>query len=167
MNGTVTIKIRKPYIADFVRSQFKTKIGDPVKLSRHNPIGRMIYCKTQNISYPKQRDASPEDMIFILPENEFNSKYHFHIISREDEEKINDYIEEYCDMIFNKFMLVCEKIGLPYKKGIDIFLFQNKIRIDTVTTDAFKKNEYRFRIGLINDIYNTMQNPDFTAYSTV
>ncbi len=58
-----------------------------------------------------------------------------------------------------------ERMGIEFRRAVDNFMFGRKIDLSNIDKGSLIKKDWRFRSDIIQQIYNTEQNPEYQIYT--
>ena len=154
----VTLPIRKEEHVDFLRSMFDGTRGQPIKINRHELMGRLIFGLRKYSSNPN-RQIIPDGYVTVdieFPNIEFSTcNKHFCYYTIEDIQQINDVLSALFDIYFYHYFIDEDSIEtlkkMPEFEGVEItremlvdsFVFGMGIVDTSRANETVKKREYR------------------------
>jgi hypothetical protein len=150
---TIHLSIRKELYRDYFIHLFPTDPSGALQITRDSDLGKLICALVRYSDFPV-KDQIPEDAIQIkLPAT--NSlriaQDRFLFLSREDQLRINDLIEVFFNIDFDRYYLKGLKIGLQQKEIIESFIVTRKLTRLMSDNETLKKRQYRQELDLLKE----------------
>lgn len=147
-NITLTVKLSKKYLVDYVNAKYGYGYQEPVLASQSTDIGKVIktlLSKTPSDYKPKQEDGPVAK--FILPFYEDLNVRVYNYLSPNSQELIDKYVRNLFSLEIRDFLTDAINNRIPIKNAIYMFCEQYAIAVDEddATYEAIKKDFYRYR----------------------
>ena len=161
--------IKKSVIEDHLRFIYGARKG-PIKISRHNDVGRFIYSMVKYSDLPVRDKIKQEDSVIeiILPEYRMSTadiKYCYW--TREDMDRINEFILVDFNIFFRGYMLAGEELGIQQKDLIEAFMAYTGITDVGKKFDTLKKKDYRHRLKVAEILNNSLEKIGFQNHTKI
>ena len=123
-------------------------------VTRNNDFGKFLaavvrYSKTPVSTLKRQPDAVFTS--FILPASRplANAEYYYLYYSSEDQEKINDYLDVFFNIDFDRFYLNGRKMEMQQQTIIQDFILSRKLVYLIGDNETLKKRYYRDELKML------------------
>lgn len=137
----------KPYLAQYCQSKFATQFIGVVKFPSHSTLAWLIY--TLSTKRPKNKQTDSGNLEFILPQKRerigvFKNPATYNYFTKKSQTIIQKYIYQEFWIEAHAFLNSHKmRHGIDYQDSA--YLLLKKYDIDTLTTDALSKSNYRYR----------------------
>jgi hypothetical protein len=116
----VIVPVKKKEHIDFIRDIFDGEKGKPIKINRHEPVGRFIFSHREYSSKPVCQNIPPGytavEIEFPCQENSSHEN-HFCYFSIEAVTQINDFVSAWFDLYFHTYFFDTCDIERDEKNG--------------------------------------------------
>lgn len=156
--SVIPLFIKKPEVEDYLRYLFNAPARGPIQIHRNNDAGRFINSRITYLGYSgvKGPDECTVQIVLPLHRNSIH-KNRFAYFTREDMDRINDYLLADFNLTFRAYMLVGEEWGIEKKDLLEGFMAGTGMRHVGVKYDTLKKKDYRHRKKIFNILVSSLQ----------
>ncbi len=156
----VTIKIRKPYIRDFMRYLFGEDPQGFITVKHNLPFGKYI-CSL--VGYSEQPVTKEGDTVLRLPQCDAlaTGPRRFLYMTEEAVAKINDYIEALFELDLDRYVIQGRKMGYQYKDIINAYIASRQLISFDGDTETLKKRVMRQTTRDMSALQKTLFNKSF------
>jgi len=158
---TVTINL-KPYLADFCRHEFSNLKDGSILVSRRHDIGKMIFSQVNASPFPTGKPTFENAVTFALPlSKESDLKGKFLHIDKWGQEKIQEFVKAQFNLRAKLFFKYGHDKNYSQKRIVEAFMAGYNIRNSALSYEAVKKNDYRNRKKMLQNMAEELKNADY------
>lgn len=145
----IQLEIKKDLYRDYIKYLFELLPDGSYKVSRESDFGKAL-CSFVRYSHQKQ-DPVPGALALSLPDTDsIKSAKNYHCyFSREDTRRLNDLIDVFFHIDFDRFYLNGRKLGIMQKDIIESFIVSRKLTNLLNDNEMLKKRQYREELQLL------------------
>lgn len=140
----VLLKIKKPIFREYIHYLFALEDGSFSVFRKHD-FGKMLCSLVSYSNMPIKEEVNEETLKFTLPISRATANaqnYHLYY-SKEDEAKLNDYLEVIFNIDFDRYYLNGSRMGFMQKDIIHSFIISRKLTGLIGNNEMLKKRQYR------------------------
>lgn len=149
LNMDIQLTIHKELLREYFRYLFPIDAQGRYQVSRISDLGKAI-CSFVRYA-EKKPEPLPDALHLLLPKSDSlknAANYHLYF-SREDLLRINDLLEVFFNIDFDRFYLNGRKLGMMQKDVIESFIVSRKLTNLLQDNETLKKREYREGLRLL------------------
>lgn len=151
---TIHLSVRKELHRLWLTHYFKLTPEGHVKVTRDTDLGKLI-CSTVKYSHLPSSEELPLGHLitFRLPTADALrlAPGRFLFFDRETQLRLNDLIEVFFHLDFDRFYLQGLKLGMKKKDVIESFIISRKLSILLSDNEQLKKRQYREELHLLKE----------------
>ena len=152
----IQLLITKPLLRAYLDFLFTPNSSGTYSVSRTSDFGKVL-CSF--VRYTREKpEHVPEAVGFTLPKTDGlkNAPNYYMYYSREDHIRINDLLEVFFHIDFDRYYLKGKKLGLLQKDIIESFIISRKLTNLMHDYETLKKKEYREELRLLKEMCSTL-----------
>lgn len=150
---TVQLHVHKEILREYLSFIFPKLPSGDYKVSKTHDFGRALcsFARYSNIRVPGDHGQDIERVTFRLPRvAALNNALGYHLYyTRDDEEKLNDYLSLIFDLDFDRYYLAGKASGEQKKDIIMSFIASRKLSRLLSDPELLKKRQYRTELKLL------------------
>ncbi|WP_375585958.1 hypothetical protein [Cyclobacterium xiamenense] len=145
----IQLTITKDLLREYFRYLFPLDARGRYLIDRSSDLGKAI-CSFVRYTHTKP-EADPQALRLLLPKSDGlkNAPNYYLYFSREDGLRINDLLEVFFHIDFDRFYLKGRKLGMMQKDIIESFIVSRKLTNLLQDNETLKKREYREGLRLL------------------
>lgn len=145
----IQLEIKKPLYREYISFLFEQQEDGRYKVTRESDFGKAL-CSFVRYSHGKQEKIH-EAVSLVLPDSDSvkNAKNYHCYFSREDTRRLNDLLDVFFHIDFDRFYLNGRKLGIMQKDIIESFIISRKLTNLLNDNETLKKRQYREEIQLL------------------
>jgi len=148
---TIQLHVRKPLYRDYLRYLFEESSPDCLKVTRENDFGKALCSFVRYSHMPVVKSVEKGLVNLQLPDTHSLSlaKFRHCYYSREDMLRLNDLLEIFFHIDFDRYYLKGVKLDLMQKEIIESFIISRKLSNLMSDNETLKKRKYREELQLL------------------
>lgn len=150
---TIQLHVHKEILREYLNYIFKKLPSGAYKVSKLEDFGRALcsFVRYSNIRVPEPPHPAQELVTFRLPRIEaLNNALGYNLYyTRDDQEKLNDYLALIFDLDFDRYYLAGKASGEQKKDIIMSFIASRKLSRLLSDPELLKKRQYRSELKLL------------------
>lgn len=141
---TVLFTLRKKMLRDYLHFLFAFEDGS-FSVFRTSDFGKLLCSLVKYSNLPVSQDQDENTVMLTLPISRptANAKNYFLYFTKEDEAKLQDYLEVLFNIDLDRYYLKGLKLGYQQKEVIQTFIITRKLVGMIGDTERLKKRLYR------------------------
>lgn len=145
----IQLEVKKELYRDYLAYLFELLPDGSYKVSREVDFGKVL-CSFVRYSNQKQEAIDGATGLSLPDSDSIRSAKSYHCyFSREDTKRLNDLIDVFFHIDFDRFYLNGRKLGIMQKDIIESFIISRKLTNLLNDNEMLKKRQYREEIQLL------------------
>jgi len=141
----------------YIRKEFNQGKG-AVKITRNHSIGKYINSMLRFTKQRPVRSYHKSIIELIIPDTPYlDQEYYYAYFTKEDERKINDFIQANFNLNVEIFFIQGYRVGFKQKDIIESLIYYYNLPNDSSTYEKIKKRDFRRRISAKKIITEIME----------
>ncbi len=145
----IQLEVKKELYRDYLDYLFEKEDDGSYKVTRESDFGKAL-CSFVRYSHQKPEPVDGA-LGFSLPDTDSlkNAKNYYCYFNREDVRRLNDLLDVFFHIDFDRFYLNGRKLGIMQKDIIESFIVSRKLTNLLNDNEMLKKRQYREEIQLL------------------
>ncbi|MFD2962787.1 MULTISPECIES: hypothetical protein [Olivibacter] len=145
----VLINIKKEYLRNYLGFLFAFEDG-AYSVFRHTDFGKLLVSLVKYSDKPVDHIKTEQTVRIILPKTRATrtAEKHYLYYTREDQAKLNDFLEAIFNIDFDQFFLAGVKLGVEQKEIVNDFIVNRRLTSMIGNIETIKKRSYRTTLDL-------------------
>ncbi|MBD3630501.1 hypothetical protein [Cyclobacterium sp.] len=163
----IQLTITKDLLREYFRHLFPLDAKGRYLIDRSSDLGKAICSFVRYTEVKPERD--PQALQLLLPKTDsLKNAPNYHLyFSREDLLRINDLVEVFFHIDFDRFYLKGRKLGMMQKDIIESFIVSRKLTNLLQDNETLKKREYREGLRLLQLRCKTLINKAYYRHEKI
>lgn len=152
----IRLSISKPLLQEYFQYLFPTDESGTYQVTRKSDLGKAICCF---VRYAHRRIPHRDGALLLqLPEAHtlMNAPRHHLYFCAEDEKRINDLLQVYFNLDFDRYYLQGKKNGFKQKDIIESFIVSRRLHNLMSDNETLKKRKYREELRLLEQRHKSL-----------
>lgn len=146
----IDVIIRKDILRDFLGYIFECDASGAFLVSHSHPAGKLLCSLVEYTYKPVAPAAGASRLILPSCRSLSTARGRFVYVSKENQEKFNDYLEAIFDLDFNRFYMAGQRLGFRQKDVLYSYINSRRLESAGQDQEMLKKRGYRQSVRDMN-----------------
>lgn len=155
----ILLLIKKPLYREYFKHLFPVEDSGSRPISRVTDLGKFICAMVKYSEVPIKENPADHEFILRVPvTHSLNlAPYRFLFFDPESVRRINDMVEIYFNLDFDRYYLRGLAKGYQQKAIIESFIMSRKLTLLMSDNEMLKKRQYRQELGLLQEMVDELR----------